>query len=44
LPSASLVAAAQSDPAQALAEDKKEGKGMLEPEVLSIGFGYSSSI
>jgi putative transposase len=43
LPSARL-AAAQTDPAQTLTEDKKEGKGTLEPEVLSIGFGYSSSI
>lgn len=43
LPSARL-AAAQTDIAQALTEDKREGKGAVEPEVLSIGFGYSSSI
>jgi hypothetical protein len=43
LPSARL-AAAETDPAQAPMEDKREGKGTLQPEVLSIGFGYSSSI
>ena len=43
LPSARL-AAAQTHPAQALTEDKKVGKGTVEPEVLSIGFGYTSRI
>jgi hypothetical protein len=44
LASERLAATAETDPAQALMEDKKEGKGTLQPEVLSIGFGYSSSI
>ncbi|PPJ69445.1 integrase, partial [Staphylococcus aureus] len=38
------LAAAPTDIAQALTEDQRDGKGAVGPEVLSIGFGYSSSI